>query len=76
MILYMILQHDVYDFPSSFVPVWSAEEECSHGFQYDCNDANLVLESATILVYNNIGEKVYDVKQTMPGSPHTHAKSL
>ena len=62
---------DVYDFPSSFVPVWSAEEECSHGFQYDCNDANLVLESATILVYNNIGEKVYNVKNYARKSLHS-----
>ena len=54
--------NNIYDFPEKFVPVWSLEKKCQHGDLFDDNDSKLFLESETILVYNNIGEQVFNVK--------------
>ena len=62
---------NIYDFPDSFVPVWSRNETCSHGYQYDDNDANMVEESTNILLFNNIGEQVFTVKNYARKSLHS-----
>ena len=53
---------NIYDFPEAFVPIWSVTNKCSHGFGYDPDDDNMILESKSILVYHNIGEQVFNVK--------------
>ena len=65
------VNHVYDDFPISFVPIWSIEKTCSHGFQFDPNDDSMVLESETILVYNNIGEQVFEVKNYARKSSHS-----
>ena len=62
---------NIYDFPDSFIPVLSEDNNCSHGYPFDPDDGNLVLETNSILVYHNIGEQVFNVKNYERKSTHT-----
>jgi hypothetical protein len=52
----------IYSFPTQFIPVWSASNVCHHGNVFDHDDGNLGRHSQNIVVYTNIGERVFDVK--------------
>ena len=51
----------IYDFPQCFIPVWSEDFKCQHGYMFDANDENLVVESSNIIVFGTVGEQVFDV---------------
>ena len=50
------------DFPDSFVPLLTEDHRCQHGFSFSSEDNDLVLESESILVFNSIGQQIYNVK--------------
>ena len=50
--------------------MWSEQEKCSRGYVFYPNDNYLVLETETILVYNNIGEQVFRVRNYERRSTH------
>ena len=52
----------IYSFPTQFIPVWSASNVCKHGNVFDHDDGNLGRHSQNIVVYTNIGERVFDVE--------------
>lgn len=52
----------VYSFPSQFIPVWSASNLCKHGNVFDRDDKNISLHSENIIVYNGIGERLFNVE--------------
>ena len=45
---WMKRSQNIHDFPESFIPVGSEQEKCSHGYVFDPDDNNLVLETDTI----------------------------
>ena len=65
------INHVYDDFPESFVPIWSIDKTCSHGVNFDPSDESMTLESETILVYNIIGEQVFQVKNYARKSLHS-----
>ena len=50
--------------------MWRQQEKCSHGYVFDPDDNNLVLETETILLYLNIGEQVFHVRNYERRSTH------
>ena len=56
--------------------MWSEQEKCSRGYVFDPNDNNLVLETETILVYNNLGEQVFRVRNYEGRSTHRYKERV
>ena len=51
-----------YSFPEKFIPKWSPETVCKHGQLFDKDDDNIVSHSPNIVVYTNIGERIFNVE--------------
>ena len=51
----------VYSFPNQFIPVWSLSNLCKHNNIFDRDDDNLGRHSRNIVVYTNIGERLFAV---------------
>ena len=62
---------NIMDLPEKFVPIWAETKVCQHGYVFDENDQNLILESKTILIYDSIGEQVFNVKNYVRKSLHS-----
>ena len=52
----------IYDFPAQFIPVWSPSYQCKHENLFDPDDSKLGRHSKNIVVYSNIGERIFDVE--------------
>ena len=59
---WMARMNGIYSFPQRFVPVWSQSSLCKHNNEFDQDDAKLRSHSKNIVVYTNIGERVFDVQ--------------
>ena len=59
---WMERMNGIYSFPNKFVPAWSESNLCKHGNVYDHDDQNLGSHCEQIVVYSNIGERVFDVE--------------
>ena len=59
---WMERMNGIYSFPNQFVPVWSESNLCKHNNIFDHDDAKLGSHSKQIVVYSNIGERVFEVE--------------
>ena len=58
---WMERMNGVYSFPKQFIPTWSLATVCKHNNVFDQDDENLGRYSRNIVVYKNIGERLFDV---------------
>ena len=50
------------ELPDSLIPVFSQENKCKHDVLFNSCDDSLVIESQTVCIYNDVGERVFDKK--------------
>ena len=48
--------------PDSFVPMFHIEDRCQHNEKFDDREDSLILESKSVCLYNDLGERTFPIK--------------